>query len=130
MSRVRRWPNVNRSRHHGATHDRSKQVMKRFIIEREIPGACDLTEAELAEISKKSNTAMASLGVPYRWVNSYVAGDKVYCIHEADDEDVSANTRVAAAFRPTRSPWSPTNSARTLPNSATADGRGVTVRAI
>ena len=62
--------------------------MKRFIIEREIPGACDLTDSELAEISKKSNTAMASLGVPYRWVNSYVTGDKVYCIHEADDEDV------------------------------------------
>ena len=62
--------------------------MKRFIIEREIPGASELTEAELAEISKKSNTTVASLGVPYRWINSYVAGDKVYCIHEADDEDV------------------------------------------
>jgi len=62
--------------------------MKRFIIEREIPGASELSEAELAEISKTSNTAMASLGVPYRWINSYVAGDKVYCIHEAEDEDV------------------------------------------
>jgi len=60
--------------------------MKRFIIEREIPGASDLTQAQLAEISKTSNSAMASLGVPYRWVNSYVAGDKVYCVHEADDE--------------------------------------------
>ena len=62
--------------------------MKRFIIEREIPGASELTEAELAEISKKSNTTVESLGVPYRWITSYVAGDKVYCIHEADDEDV------------------------------------------
>ncbi|MBP1822048.1 DUF4242 domain-containing protein [Mycobacterium sp. OAE908] len=62
--------------------------MQRFIIEREIPGASELTEAELAEISKKSNTTVESLGVPYRWINSYVAGDKVYCIHEADDEDV------------------------------------------
>jgi len=61
--------------------------MKRYIIEREIPGASALSEAELAEISKKSNTTVASLGVPYRWVTSYVAGDKVYCIHEADDED-------------------------------------------
>jgi Protein of unknown function (DUF4242) len=60
--------------------------MKRFIIEREIPGASELTEAQLAEISKTSNTAVASLGVPYRWINSYVAGDKVYCVHEADDE--------------------------------------------
>jgi len=62
-------------------------AMKRYIIEREIPGASALSEAELAEISKKSNITVASLGVPYRWVTSYVAGDKVYCIHEADDED-------------------------------------------
>ena len=60
--------------------------MKRFIIEREIPGASELSEAELAEISKKSKTALASLGVPYRWVKSYVAGDKIYCVHEAEDE--------------------------------------------
>lgn len=62
--------------------------MKRFIIEREIPGASELTEAQLAEISTTSNTAAASLGVPYRWINSYVAGDKVYCVHEADSEEV------------------------------------------
>jgi Protein of unknown function (DUF4242) len=61
--------------------------MKRFLIEREIPGASELTETQLAEISCTSNAAAASLGVPYRWVNSYVAGDKVYCIHEADDEE-------------------------------------------
>jgi hypothetical protein len=73
--------------------------MKRFIIEREIPGASDLSEAELAEISKKSNSAMATLGVPYRWVNSYVAGDKVYCIHEADDEDVIREHSRRGGFR-------------------------------
>ena len=61
--------------------------MKRFIIEREIPGASELTEEQLAEISKTSNAAVASLGVPYNWVTSYVAGDKVYCVHEADDEE-------------------------------------------
>lgn len=60
--------------------------MKRFMIEREIPGVGELSEEELAEISATSNDAMASLGVPYRWVNSYVVGDKVYCVHEADDE--------------------------------------------
>jgi hypothetical protein len=62
--------------------------MKRFIIEREIPGASELSEAELAEISKKSKTAMASLGVSYRWIKSYVAGDKIYCVHEAESEGV------------------------------------------
>ena len=61
--------------------------MKRFIIEREIPGASELTESQLAEISRTSNAAVASLGMPYNWVTSYVAGDKVYCVHEAMDEE-------------------------------------------
>ena len=61
--------------------------MKRFLIEREIPGASELTEADLAQIADKSNGVAASLGVPYRWITSYVAGDKIYCIHEADDEE-------------------------------------------
>jgi len=61
--------------------------MKRFMIEREIPGASELTEAQLAEISKTSNDAVASLGVPYTWVNSFVAGDKIYCVHEAEDAE-------------------------------------------
>ena len=61
--------------------------MQRFVIERDIAGASELTEQDLAAIAAKSNTAMASLGVPYRWITSYVAGDKIFCIHEADDED-------------------------------------------
>ena len=36
---------------------------------------------------RKSNAVVESLGVPYRWITSYVAGDKVYCVHEADDEE-------------------------------------------
>ena len=61
--------------------------MKRFMIEREIPGASELTQEQLAEISKTSNAAVASLGVPYTWVNSYVAGDKIYCIHQAESAE-------------------------------------------
>ncbi|SEH63894.1 Protein of unknown function [Mycolicibacterium rutilum] len=61
--------------------------MKRFIIEREIPGAGELTEQQLAEIARTSNTAAASLGVDYTWVTSYVTGDKVYCVHEAEDAE-------------------------------------------
>ena len=62
--------------------------MQRFIIERDIAGASDLTEDQLADIATKSNATIESLGVPYRWVTSYVAGDKIYCIHEADEESV------------------------------------------
>jgi hypothetical protein len=61
--------------------------MQRFIIEREIAGAADLNQDELAAIAEKSNEVVRSLGVPYTWINSYVAGDKIYCIHEAEDAE-------------------------------------------
>jgi hypothetical protein len=55
------------------------------MIEREIPGAGELSTAQLAEIAKASNAVVEDLGVPYTWVNSYVAGDKIYCVHETDN---------------------------------------------
>lgn len=61
--------------------------MTKFIIERNIDGASNLTAEELADISTKSNEVVANLGVPYRWVTSYVAGDKIYCVHETDDAE-------------------------------------------
>jgi hypothetical protein len=61
--------------------------MQRFIIERNIEGAADLTGDQLCEISRTSNAAVDSLGVPYTWVTSYVAGDKIYCVHEAEDAE-------------------------------------------
>ncbi|PTM98498.1 DUF4242 domain-containing protein [Mycoplana dimorpha] len=62
--------------------------MPTFIIERDIPGADNLSAEELSAISARSNQAMAELGEPYKWITSYVAGDKFYCVHEADSEDV------------------------------------------
>lgn len=62
--------------------------MPRFIIEREIPGASTLSQQELCDISRKSNSVVAGLGVPYTWHQSYVAGDKIYCIHEAESAEV------------------------------------------
>jgi Protein of unknown function (DUF4242) len=61
--------------------------VQRFLIERNIQGAKDLTQAQLAEIAKTSNSVVDSLGVPYNWVTSYVAGDKIYCVHEAEDAE-------------------------------------------
>jgi hypothetical protein len=61
--------------------------MPQFIIERNIDGAGTLTPGELADIAAKSNEIVAGLGVPYRWITSYVAGDKIYCVHEADTAD-------------------------------------------
>jgi len=62
-------------------------MMRRFIIEREVPGAANLSQEDLAGIARTSNEAVASLGVPYTWINSYVAGDKIYCVHEAEDAE-------------------------------------------
>jgi hypothetical protein len=62
--------------------------MPTFVIERNIPGADKLTQDELKGISAKSCDVVAGLGVPYTWVTSYVAGDKIYCVHEAESADV------------------------------------------
>lgn len=62
--------------------------MPTYFIERDIPGADKLTAQELKEISAKSNDVIACLGAPYTWITSYVAGDKIYCLHEAESADV------------------------------------------
>lgn len=63
--------------------------MPKFIVERNIPGADTLTREELRDISTKSNDVVANLGVSYVWHRTYAAGDKLYCIHEADSaEDI------------------------------------------
>jgi hypothetical protein len=57
--------------------------MPKFMIERRIPGASTLTSEELQQIAVKSNAVVAGLGEPYTWHASYVAGDRIYCVHEA-----------------------------------------------
>ncbi len=57
--------------------------MPTFIIERTVPGASELSPDQLKDIAAKSNAVVAGLGEPYRWITSYVAGDKLYCVHEA-----------------------------------------------
>ena len=62
--------------------------MKTFLIEREIPGASELSDDDLRGITTTSNGAVESLNKPYQWLHSYVAGDKIYCIHQAESADV------------------------------------------
>ena len=62
--------------------------MHTFLIEREIPGASKLTHDELRGITRKSNDAVEDLNRPYTWRHSYVAGDKIYCVHQAESADV------------------------------------------
>ncbi len=60
--------------------------MPKFVIEREIPGAGDLSPDQLKAISLKSNGVIAGIGPQLQWLESFVTGDKVYCVYIAPDE--------------------------------------------
>jgi hypothetical protein len=61
-------------------------LMPKFVIEREVPGAGNLTDAQLRELSQKSVKALKEMGPEIQWLHSYVTGDKVYCVYLAPDE--------------------------------------------
>jgi uncharacterized protein DUF4242 len=61
--------------------------MPEYVIEREIPGAGNLTDAELQEIARKSVRVLNEMGPKIKWLHSYVTGDKVYCVYLAENEE-------------------------------------------
>lgn len=60
--------------------------MSKYVIEREIPGAGNLSSHELQAVSQKSCNILNEMGPTIQWVESYVTDDKVYCIYIAPDE--------------------------------------------
>jgi uncharacterized protein DUF4242 len=62
--------------------------MKRYLIEREIPGVGKLDAQGLSDAAKTSNQALAKLGPDVQWVESYVVADKTYCVYLATGEEV------------------------------------------
>ncbi len=62
--------------------------MPKYVIEREMPGAGNLTREQLKGAAAKSNAVIAELGPEIKWVESYVTGDKVYCVYIAPSEDI------------------------------------------
>jgi hypothetical protein len=62
--------------------------MPKFIIERNIPGASNLSAAKLQGISAKSNSVLREPGPSGRWQHSYVAGSKIYCVYLADHPEI------------------------------------------
>lgn len=62
--------------------------MPKYVIEREIPGAGNLTASELQAISQKSCSILRGMGPEIQWVHSYVTGDKIYCIYIAPNEEL------------------------------------------
>lgn len=60
--------------------------MPKYVIERDIPGAGNLSRQELKTISQTSCRVLAKLGYEIQWIESFVTGDKVYCIYRAPNE--------------------------------------------
>ncbi len=89
--------------------------MPKFLIEREIPGAGNLTPEQLTAISQTSCNVLSELGPSIQWIHSYVAGDKITCVYIAPNEEIvrehakrggfPANkvTRISAIIDPTTS---------------------------
>ena len=61
--------------------------MPNYVIEREIPGASNMTEEQVREAALRSLSVLKDLGPQIQWLHSYVTEDKVYCIYLAPDED-------------------------------------------
>ena len=62
--------------------------MPKYVIEREIPGAGSLSAAELQGVSQKSCGVLQNMGPQIQWVQSYVTGDKIYCVYIAPNEEM------------------------------------------
>ncbi len=61
--------------------------MPKFVIEREIAGAGQLSEEQLRDVSRRSLEALGELGPKIQWLHSFVTDDKVYCVYLAPDEE-------------------------------------------
>jgi hypothetical protein len=62
--------------------------MPKYIIERELPGAGNLSDADLQGIAEKSNEVLGEMDPRIQWVQSFVAGDKIYCVYLSPDEEM------------------------------------------
>jgi hypothetical protein len=69
-----------------ASNSIRRAAVPKYVIERDVPGAGNLTDAQLRELSQKSVSVLKGMGREIQWLHSYVTGDKVYCVYLAPDE--------------------------------------------
>ena len=62
--------------------------MPKYVIERELPGAGGMKPEELQAISRKSCDVLETMGPKVQWIQSYVTGDKIYCVYHAQNEEL------------------------------------------
>ena len=72
--------------------------MPRYVIEREIPGAGKLSAQELKGIAQKSCGVLSKMGSQIQWLQSFVTGDKVYCVYIAPNEKMVRDHAQQAGF--------------------------------
>ena len=72
--------------------------MPKYLIEREIPGAGDLSAEELQGISETSCNVLREMGPEIQWVQSFVTQDKVYCVYIAPNEEMIREHAMKGGF--------------------------------
>ncbi len=72
--------------------------MPQFVIEREMPGAGNLSESDLKGASQGSCSVLRDMGPDIQWVQSYVTDDKIYCVYRAPDEAMIRKHAETAGF--------------------------------
>jgi hypothetical protein len=94
--------------------------MPKYLIEREIPGAGDLTPEQLRAISQTSCNVLKNLGPQIQWVQSYVTGDKVYCVYIAPNEAMVREHASQGGF-----PANKISEVKTIIDPTTAEARSI-----
>lgn len=72
--------------------------MQKYVIERELPGAGQLSSDELHAIAVKSNQVLGDMAPRVAWQQSYVTDDKIYCVYIAEDADAVREHARAGGF--------------------------------
>jgi uncharacterized protein DUF4242 len=77
-------------------------MLRKFIIERDIPQVGTLERDQLREAAAKSNSVLRQLGSDIQWVESYVAENKTFCVYLAKDEAIIKKHAELSGFPATK----------------------------
>lgn len=91
--------------------------MPKYVIEREMPGVGELSAEELRGASQNSNDVLAEMGPDIQWVESFVTGDKIYCVYIAENEELVRQHAQQAGF-----PANSVSAVVTMINPTSAEG--------
>ena len=90
--------------------------MPKYVIERDLPGAGKLSKADLQAVSQKSCSVLEAQGPRIQWLHSYVTDDKIYCVYQAENEELIREHAQKGGF-----PCNRVSRVRTMIEPATAE---------